>query len=140
MKKKMVVLFLAAILLLAAIPVFADWYPNGSMGGSPAAVREYSAKNLYSEYTFTKEYVRHTWVSGADKVTSCAGTNYRYRFYCNGTAVTTIRYKTPNTIPISVVSFTPMIGTKIGLRVYNQWQDGVTNMPIKGQFVPYYTY
>ena len=141
MKKKMVVLFLAAIMLLAAIPVFADWYPGGSMGGSPAAVREYSAGKLYNEYTFKKTYVKHTWVAAADKVVSCPAASYTYYFYVDGQLAGGPFTKKPQTIPISNVSFKNVrSGRTIGLRVVNPWQDGVTNMPIQGIYVPYFVY
>ncbi len=140
MKKRYVLNYiLCIVILVCSIGV--------SYADAPIDMRSYSAGTLYHYYTFEKTVrYAYTWTKAVDTVISCSlpetshPASYQYQFCAGGVYLHTVKTKIPSMEPTTTCQFTTAKTTKkIGLTVYNPYDNGIINMPIQGEYTAYHS-
>ena len=122
-------------------------FNRDSYADAPIDMSSYSAGTLYHYYTFEKTVrYAYTWTKAVDTVISCSlpetshPASYQYQFCAGGVYLHTVKTKIPSMEPTTTCQFTTAKTTKkIGLTVYNPYDNGIINMPIQGEYTAYHS-
>lgn len=134
MKIKKAIAFTLIVVMLFGLTI-------STLADTCAGTRDYSASILYHQYTFWfTSNTGHYWSRIDDTLIMSPDWDYDISV-TNGVAV--VYSATRNCTLLNYterydLNFVDYTTKKIGLTVYNPWDNGESNFPIEGSFKPYY--